>query len=96
MRLQLHFVYNYISFTITFSLQLHFVNNYISFTITFRLQLHFVYNYISFAGEFALPLQITEFAPNRRVVMESDSLLKPRFVFSVEDGGQSYTKVSLK
>ncbi|KAF2364835.1 hypothetical protein FHG87_004414 [Trinorchestia longiramus] len=51
---------------------------------------------IPIVGDYALALQIVEYIPQRRIVLQSDSLLKPRFTLEVTPVDESHSKLRFK
>ncbi|KAA0203279.1 hypothetical protein HAZT_HAZT001147 [Hyalella azteca] len=51
---------------------------------------------IPLLGDYALGLQIVEYVPQRRLVLQSDSLLKPRFSFELGAIDDAHSKLTLK
>lgn len=47
------------------------------------------------AGDYAQPMQVVEYVPLRKLVLQSDSLLKPRFTLALNQASNEHTKLSL-
>ncbi|XP_068243527.1 uncharacterized protein [Palaemon carinicauda] len=54
-----------------------------------------LYN-VPFLGEYMMLFKVTKYQPNTLMVLETDSLIKPRFTVLMEEGGTKGTRLTFK